>query len=233
MTDKTVDIDALEFAYNGDSPLIKIDSFEVGAGETVFLKGSSGSGKSTLLGLIAGVLRPDAGSVRVLNYEFAELTGTLRDRVRANHIGVIFQQFNLMPYLGVVDNVVLACKFSKQRRNRISGDPRGEAKRLLSRLGVDTTLLARGRVVDMSVGQQQRVAVARALIGKPDLVIADEPTSALDADSRDTFIELLLEEIEKSGAALLFVSHDANLASHFQRSVALEEINKTDRAKGG
>lgn len=233
MTDKTVDIDALEFAYNGDSPLIKIDSFEVGAGETVFLKGSSGSGKSTLLGLIAGVLRPDAGSVRVLNYEFAELTGTLRDRVRANHIGVIFQQFNLMPYLGVVDNVVLACKFSKQRRNRISGDPRGEAKRLLSRLGVETTLLARGRVVDMSVGQQQRVAVARALIGKPDLVIADEPTSALDADSRDTFIELLLEEIEKSGAALLFVSHDANLASHFQRSVAMEEINKTDRAKGG
>lgn len=228
MTDKTVDIDALEFAYNGDSPLIRLDSFEVGAGETVFLKGSSGSGKSTLLGLIAGVLRPDAGSVRVLNYEFAELTGTQRDRVRANHIGVIFQQFNLMPYLGVIDNVVLACKFSKQRRNRISGDPRDEAKRLLIRLGVDTTLFARGRVVDMSVGQQQRVAVARALIGKPDLVIADEPTSALDADSRDTFIELLLEEIAKSGAALLFVSHDANLASHFQRSVALEEINKTD-----
>lgn len=233
MTDKTVDIETLEFAYNGDSPLIKLDSFKVGAGETVFLRGSSGSGKSTLLGLIAGVLRPDAGSVRILNHEFAELTGTQRDRVRANHIGVIFQQFNLMPYLGIVDNVVLACKFSKQRRNSISGDPRVEAKRLLSRLGVDTTLLARGRVVDMSVGQQQRVAVARALIGKPDLVIADEPTSALDADSRDTFIELLLEEIEKSGAALLFVSHDANLASHFERSVALEEINKTDRAKGG
>lgn len=228
MTDKTVDIEALEFAYNGDSPLIKLASFEVGAGEKVFLRGSSGSGKSTLLGLIAGVLRSDAGSIRVLNYEFAELTGTQRDRVRANHIGVIFQQFNLMPYLGVIDNVVLACKFSKQRRNRISGDPRDEAKRLLSRLGVDTTLFARGRVVDMSVGQQQRVAVARALIGKPDLVIADEPTSALDADSRDTFIELLLEEIAKSGAALLFVSHDANLASHFQRSVALEEINKTD-----
>ena len=229
LTKPTVDIEALEFAYKGSPSLIKLKSFVVREGETVFLRGSSGSGKSTLLGLIAGVLRPDAGSIKVLDHQFADLSGTQRDRVRADHVGVIFQQFNLMPYLGIIDNVVLACKFSKERRRRIIGDPKDEARRLLSRLGVDPTLYSRDRVVDMSVGQQQRVAVARALIGNPNLVIADEPTSALDSDSRDKFIELLLEEIGKSGAALLFVSHDASLSIHFQRSVALEDINVIQR----
>ena len=226
MTDFTVDIEALEFGYKGTPLLIKLKSFEVVAGEAVFLRGASGSGKSTLLGLIAGVLRPSAGSIKVMNHQFTALPGSQRDRVRADHIGVIFQQFNLMPYLGVIDNVVLACKFSAQRRKRLEGDPKDEARRLLSRLGVDKTLYSRDRVVDMSVGQQQRVAVARALIGNPSLVIADEPTSALDADSRDKFIELLLEEVEKSKAALLFVSHDPSLAKNFHRSLQLEDINE-------
>lgn len=231
MTDCIVDIKALEFAYQGAKTLINLPSFEVREGETVFLKGASGSGKSTLLGLIAGVLRPKSGSVKVLNHQFSELSGTQRDRVRANHIGVIFQQFNLMPYLGVIDNVVLPCKFSNFRRNRLDGDPYSEAKRLLSRLGVDASLYTRTRVLDLSVGQQQRVAVARALIGNPNLVIADEPTSALDADARDMFIELLLEEVKKSSAALMFVSHDAGLARFFERGVVLEEINMIVESK--
>lgn len=230
MTEPTVDIEALEFAYKGNPLLIKLNSFEVRAGETVFLQGSSGSGKSTLLGLIGGVLQPSAGSLKVLNHQFADLPGSQRDRIRADHIGVIFQQFNLMPYLGVIENVILACKFSEQRRKRLAGDPKEEARRLLTRLGVDKTLYSRDRVVDMSVGQQQRVAVARALIGNPSLVIADEPTSALDADSRDKFIELLLEEVEKSKAALLFVSHDASLANYFQRSLVLEGVNTNREA---
>lgn len=225
MTDCIVDIKALEFAYQGAKTLINLPSFEVREGETVFLKGASGSGKSTLLGLIAGVLRPKSGSVKVMNHQFSELSGTQRDRVRANHIGVIFQQFNLMPYLGVIDNVVLPCKFSNLRRNRLERDPHGEARRLLGRLGVDESLYTRTRILDLSVGQQQRVAVARALIGNPNLVIADEPTSALDADARDMFIELLLEEVKKSSAALMFVSHDASLARFFERGVVLEEIN--------
>jgi putative ABC transport system ATP-binding protein len=134
--------------------------------------------------------------------------------------------FNLVPYLSVVGNVTLPLKFSGRRRKAVGGDADAEARRLLGRLGLtDEALLAR-RVSDLSVGQQQRVAAARALIGGPEIVIADEPTSALDSDARDRFIELLSEEAARTGAALLFVSHDASLARLFDRAVDLAEINR-------
>ncbi|WP_340694011.1 ABC transporter ATP-binding protein [Hyphomonas sp.] len=226
MTDPAIQIEGLRFAWKGSEPVLDVPAFTLARGERLFLRGPSGSGKSTLLGVIAGVLVADAGRVNVLGHELGSLSSAARDRMRADHLGVIFQMFNLVPYLSVVGNVTLPLKFSGRRRRIVGGDADAEARRLLGRLGLtDEALLAR-RVSDLSVGQQQRVAAARALIGGPEIVIADEPTSALDSDARDRFIELLSEEAARTGAALLFVSHDASLARLFDRSVDLAEINR-------
>ena len=217
----------LRFAYTRRQPdVIAIDALRVGAGERIFLRGASGSGKSTLLGLIAGILEPRSGDLEILGQAMPTLSPSARDAFRAAHLGVIFQMFNLVPYLSVIGNVTLPLRFSPKRRAAIDGTEENEARRLLARLGLtDESLLSR-RVSDLSVGQQQRVAAARALIGGPEIVIADEPTSALDAHVRDQFISLLSEEAQRTGAALLFVSHDAGLADHFDRAVDLSDINR-------
>lgn len=228
MTAPTIRISDLQFAWPGSPSLLQIEAFELATGERLFLRGPSGSGKSTLLGLIAGVLETSNGLITVLDHQMTGLPGGQRDKIRADHLGVIFQMFNLVPYLSVVQNVLLPCRFSKRRLQAANenGGAEAEAKRLLARLGLDDEALQSRNVTELSVGQQQRVAAARALIGNPSLIIADEPTSALDADSRDRFIELLSDEAKKTGAALLFVSHDAALAPLFDRAVDLSEINK-------
>lgn len=227
MTRPIVSLSDLSFAWPDQPPVLEVQAFELRAGERLFLRGPSGSGKSTLLGVIAGVLEAGGGEVHVLDKDLTKLSGGERDRVRADHLGVIFQMFNLVPYLSVVQNVVLPCRFSNRRLNEVNsaGGPEAEAKRLLSRLGLKDDALLSRKVTELSVGQQQRVAAARALIGNPALIIADEPTSALDADSRDRFIQLLSDEAQKSGAALLFVSHDGALAPLFDRAIDLAEIN--------
>ena len=227
MTTPIVRLSDLRFAWPGHSALLEISSFELAPKERLFLRGPSGSGKSTLLGLIAGVLEASDGNVQVMDQNLTELSGSRRDQIRADHLGVIFQMFNLVPYLSVVQNVVLPCRFSKRRLHNVQakGGPEAEAKRLLERLGLEDTALQARNVTDLSVGQQQRVAAARALIGQPSLVIADEPTSALDTDMRDRFIELLSEEAAQTGSALLFVSHDSGLAPLFDRAIDLTDIN--------
>ncbi|HBQ47941.1 MAG TPA: methionine ABC transporter ATP-binding protein [Hyphomonas atlantica] len=226
MTDPVVSISDLRFAWAPGRDVLDIESFTLNAGERLFLRGASGTGKSTLLGIIAGVLEAGSGSVQILGHELTTLKPAARDRLRADHLGVIFQMFNLVPYLSVIGNVTLPLRFSPKRRAAIDGTEENEARRLLARLGLtDESLLSR-RVSDLSVGQQQRVAAARALIGGPEIVIADEPTSALDAHVRDQFISLLSEEAQRTGAALLFVSHDAGLADHFDRAVDLSDINR-------
>nr|WP_070960733.1 ABC transporter ATP-binding protein [Hyphomonas sp. Mor2] len=234
MTTSVVSLSDLHFAWPGQSLLLDVKTFDLAAGERLFLRGPSGSGKSTLLGLIAGVLETDQGKVSVLGQDMTCLNGSQRDQVRADHLGVIFQLFNLVPYLSVVQNVILPCRFSKRRQSEVSaaGGADLEARRLLAQLGLtDPDLLSRN-VTDLSVGQQQRVAAARALIGNPSLIIADEPTSALDADSRDRFINLLSEEARKTNAALLFVSHDGSLAKLFDRALDLSEINSAAHLAG-
>lgn len=226
MTEPVISISNLRFSWPGGPDVLDIDSFQLQAGERLFLRGPSGSGKSTLLGIIAGVLEAREGRVRVLGQEMTELSAARRDRLRADHLGVIFQMFNLVPYLSVIGNVTLPLRFSPSRRAAIKGDAGREARRLLARLGLTDEALLERRVSDLSVGQQQRVAAARALIGGPEIVIADEPTSALDADTRDRFISLLSEEAARTGAALLFVSHDGGLARLFDRAVDLAGINK-------
>jgi putative ABC transport system ATP-binding protein len=225
-----VAVTGVRFGWRAGPPVLAIDRLEVARGERVFVSGPSGSGKSTLLGLVGGVLVPQAGSVTVLGTDLATLSTARRDAFRASHIGFVFQLFNLLPYLSVVDNVVLPCRFSAARR-LAAGDPPAEARRLLSQLGLaDPALLAR-RVTELSVGQQQRVAAARALIGRPALVIADEPTSALDADTREDFLRLLLGECRAAGSTVLFVSHDRALAPLFDRRIALAEVNREATAR--
>lgn len=223
-------LDRLRFRWNRNVPAcVDVERLDLAAGERVFLHGPSGSGKSTLLGLLGGVLVGEQGDVTLTidgrSTAWNQLSRAQRDRFRVDHIGFVFQQFNLIPYLGVLENVLLPCRFSARRRRQAGADPRSDARRLLRELDLSDDL-SRRPVTQLSVGQQQRVAVARALIGRPEIVIADEPTSALDAQRQDRFLDLLLSECAASNASLVFVSHDRRLASHFTREVALDEINR-------
>ena len=220
-----IDLEAIEYAWQRGRPVLDVPRFTVAAGERLFLTGPSGSGKSTLLGLIGGVLAPGRGRVSILGTDLAALGGARRDAFRAAHVGFIFQMFNLLPYLSVLENVVLPARFSRERRAR-SGEPRREATRLLAALGLDDAeLLGRG-VTELSIGQQQRVAAARALLGRPALIVADEPTSSLDWATRQSFLTLLMQECRAAGSTLLFVSHDLTLGAQFDRTVALADLNR-------
>lgn len=225
MTDAAVALHEVRFAYPGSAPVLDIPALHISRGERVFLHGPSGSGKTTLLGLIAGVLKPSAGNVTVLGSELGAMGSASRDRFRAAHVGYVFQMFNLIPYLSVRDNITLPVKLSSERRARLNGaDADEEAHRLAAGLEIEP-LLAQP-VNALSVGQQQRVAVARALIGAPELIVCDEPTSALDADRRERFLELLFTSIERAGSTLMFVSHDLSLAVRFGRTIALPKVNR-------
>lgn len=201
---------------------LHIDSLALAPGAQVFLRGPSGCGKSTLLGLCAGVLLPQAGAVQLLGQDWQRLGASARDRHRADHLGYVFQQFNLLPYLSVLDNVRLPLRFSAARARRAAPDA---AEQLLDRSALPRALWTQ-RADRLSVGQQQRVAAARALIGGPALVIADEPTSALDEGLREGFMALLLDSCTAAGSALLFVSHDSRLAGRFQQVIDLPALNR-------
>ncbi|MDJ0740015.1 MAG: ABC transporter ATP-binding protein [Gammaproteobacteria bacterium] len=231
-----VDVSALRFRWHADGPdVLVVDRVQVTRGERLFVVGPSGSGKSTLLSLLAGVAPAQQGTVRVLDQALEGLSSVARDHFRADHIGYIFQMFNLIPYLSVVDNVVLPCRFSRTRRARAlrhGTDLDGEARRLLDHLDLSDPALLQRPVTTLSVGQQQRVAAARALMGSPELLIADEPTSSLDADRRASFIRLLFEECRQAGSTLLFVSHDASLEALFDRTLDLAAINRAPSGDG-
>ncbi|MES2306978.1 MAG: ATP-binding cassette domain-containing protein [Gemmatimonadota bacterium] len=214
----------LGFAYRAGREVLRLDPFVVARGERIFLHGPSGSGKTTLLGLLAGVLAPSSGRVEILGQDLAALPPSQRDAFRGVHLGYLFQLFNLIPWLTVMENITLPCKLHPARQARLAGDrPETAALRLAERLEIAPFLTT--AVTELSVGQQQRVAAARALIGSPELVIADEPTSALDTDLRDRFLELLFEQVNEAGATLLFVSHDLALGARFDRICSLPAMN--------
>lgn len=206
---------------------LHVPGLRLGTGETVLLLGESGSGKSTLLSLICGTIVAQSGNVSVAGTDIADLSAGKRDRFRAEQIGLIFQQFNLLPFASVQDNILLPLQFAPKRKARVL-DPKAEAERLCTALGLPAGVTS-ARAGSLSVGQQQRVAAARALIGTPPLIIADEPTSSLDAATQDIFLKLLFAQSRAHGTALMMVSHDARLAGQFDRVIHMTDITTTTR----
>lgn len=217
-----ISVDKVGFQYTADKPVINIPTWHLQQSEHVFLQGPSGCGKSTFLSLLCGILLPQQGSINILDTDITQLKASKRDRFRAQHIGVVFQQFNLVPYLSILDNIQLAMYFAGSKVSVQVATQNIHS--LLDALQLPTCMLAE-KARDLSVGQQQRVAIARALINRPELLIVDEPTSALDAAAKDAFMQILIETAKQSEAALVFVSHDKALASHFDRIEALPDIN--------
>ncbi len=219
-----IDVRGLRFRY-GDGPwVLDVPELTLARGERAFLYGPSGSGKTTLLGVLAGVLEANQGVVEVLGEDLASLSSARRDAFRAERIGYIFQLFNLIPYLSVLDNIALPVRMNAARRRRLDGQG---AKQVAATLADQLQI---GDLLDqpatgLSVGQQQRVAACRALIGSPELVVADEPTSSLDFDRRETFLDLLFRECERAGATLVFVSHDRTLEGMFSSTLSLSDLN--------
>lgn len=199
---------------------LSIDQFNMSAGDKVAIVGPSGTGKTTLLNLIAGTIRAQSGDIELLGKSTQNLSASELDRVRGRHLGVLFQSLNLLPFASAQHNVTVAGSFSAERRKR----GRGSEPSLLNALGLDLNALGSRPVRQMSVGQQQRIAAARALYGAPDLILADEPTSALDAENRDKFLALLLDALDASRQAILVVTHDMALARHFDRVISIEAL---------
>jgi len=221
-------LEGVRFGYPGGPLLLDIPAFVLEPGRQLLLRGPSGAGKSTLLALIAGVLQPAAGQVRVAGQELGAMRKAARDRFRADHCGVMFQQFNLLPFLSVRDNIALGVQFSS-RQARLSRGVDAEIERLMTALGLDVGALWRRQAGRLSVGQQQRVAAARALIGRPPLLLADEPTSALDPVAAQAFLRLLFAECRQAGTASVVVSHDVAIAPLFDGQVDLADLNRAAR----
>ncbi len=225
-----IELRNLTFGYRVGTPILDIPHLEIARRQRVFVYGPSGSGKTTLLGIMAGVLRANAGTLSVLGQDFTSISGSKRDAFRALHIGYIFQMFNLIPYLTVLENIELPCRINRTRRHRLGKTRLREAAvEIADHLGI--AQLAAEHVTDLSVGQQQRVAAARALLGSPEIVVADEPTSSLDADRRESFLDLLFRNCSEAGSTLVFVSHDQQLTSHFDQTISLPDINTASLAK--
>lgn len=226
LTDKTKGdallLEDVEFSYPGSTaPTIVIPAFQLKSGESLFLHGPSGSGKSTLLEIIGGIHLPQKGRVVFAGQDLVTLSGPERDRLRADHMGFIFQSFNLLPFLTARQNIQLGLHFSRRKQQNSA---HGELEEIAARLGL--TKILDQTAGTLSVGQSQRVAAARAVLGKPELLIADEPTSSLDADHRERFMEVLFELAASAGQTLLFVSHDRSLAKRFTREISLLDINQ-------
>lgn len=218
-----IEISDLYFSYSGkiSTTVLDIPTWHINKGDRIFIQGPSGSGKSTLLNLLAGILTTTKGTIKILGQDLGTLPARKRDCFRASHIGIVFQQFNLIHYLSVLDNIRLAAHFGKKS---LTGTDL-KAQQLFDALGLDRTLITK-KAGELSVGQQQRVAIARALINAPEILIADEPTSALDSNARDAFMKILMDISKTQGNTLIFVSHDMALAQHFQQVVNLAEINR-------
>lgn len=211
----------LQFCYQ-QQPLLDIAGWQVAAGERLLLTGASGSGKSTLLHLLAGLNQPDSGQLCIAGEELTRMSGRRKDRFRAQHMGFISQRLNLVPYLSALDNVLLAARLSAVTGSRKQLIKHATEQLLQVNLSPE---IQRQKAGQLSIGQQQRVAIVRALIHEPALILADEPTSALDPHNRDVFMALLHQRCREQQTTLVMVSHDMSLAPEFSQTTALADIN--------
>ena len=223
LNEETIRLDSLRFYWSRVADFkIYIPKLEIGRGEKVLLLGESGSGKTTLLSLICGFLSPISGDIFLNEQKLNDLKANKKDQFRSDNIGIIFQQFNLLPYANVIDNITLPLYFSKKRDSRVTNH-REAALNICRSLQLSESTIAM-QANKLSVGQQQRVAVARALIGNPSLIIADEPTSSLDASTQKKFLDLMFRQIEEHKSTLLMVSHDSSISNYFDRTINIKDI---------
>ncbi|OUU76265.1 MAG: hypothetical protein CBC29_00670 [Methylococcaceae bacterium TMED69] len=211
------------YASSSDHWTLKISDWEIGGNESIFIHGPSGCGKTTLLRLIAGLISPLQGSISVFNQRIDLMNQREKDRFRANNVGFVFQEFNLIPYLSAIENVRLAQKFAGQQIKM------AELFGLFAELNLKDHDLHKP-TNQLSIGEKQRVAIVRAMINRPNLLIVDEPTSSLDKTNKDDFMRLLMDSSESNGTLLLFVSHEYHLSSFFNKAIALYEIAQIQRS---
>jgi putative ABC transport system ATP-binding protein len=204
-------------------PILNVEQFSIDSAEQVVLVGSSGGGKTTLLNVIAGITTADSGSVTIDGTEVTSLTEPGRDLFRAHRIGFVFQTFNLLPAFSALENVLLGMSFSHGKCDR------AHAHELLDRVGLTHRL--NHRPAQMSVGEQQRVSVARALANKPSLLLADEPTANVDTANQKNILELIREACRENSVSLLIVTHSTEVASQFDRVEQLGDFNKPEVAQ--
>jgi ABC-type lipoprotein export system ATPase subunit len=199
-------------------PILDVPHLAIGAGEQVVLRGRSGCGKTTLLNCIAGLTKVDSGSIKIHGHEVTRLSEAVRDRFRARHIGFVFQTFNLLPGFSALENVMLGMTFTGMAPDA------NRARQLLADVGLSHRLTHKPRA--LSVGEQQRVAVARALANRPVLLLADEPTANVDPAHQQQVIDLLREACRRESIAMLLVTHSTEVADQFDRVEHLEHVNR-------
>ncbi|MBB5876152.1 ATP-binding cassette domain-containing protein [Xanthomonas sp. 3498] len=231
MVPPIAEIRDVRFGYTWDVPVLDIPHLAIPKGKQILLSGASGSGKSTLLALISGIITAESGHVIVAGHDLGNMSGAKRDRFRANHLGVVFQQLNLLPFLSVRANVALGMHFSRAYSASLASSLDEEIVRMLSALELDAPSLLERKVGHLSVGQQQRVAAARALIGQPEILLADEPTSALDRRTAGSFLRLMFDECRRSNTTAIVVSHNESLRGLFDEVIDLKHINQASAGR--
>ena len=218
-----IQVSNLKFSFpNTNKQLLNIVDLNINQGEKIFLHGPSGCGKSTFLEIVSGVLSFNQGDVVIGENSLVKMSPRQKDQFRSKNIGYIFQNFNLLPYLNIFENITLPLHLNGKIKN--IKNIQSEVEAICKKLGIAELL--NQNVAQLSVGQQQRVAVARALVSQPQLILADEPTSALDFDHRDKFLKLLFEICSEKKITLIFVSHDHSLKTLFDRAIAFNDINQ-------
>lgn len=220
MSSPIIEINQLTFSYPDSSTVLSIDRWIINEGQSIFLHGDSGSGKSTLLKLIAGILNSPTGTLSAAEQQLGALSASQRDVFRARNVGCVFQSFNLIPYLSVAKNIEIANFFSETAID----DLQQCTLSMFEQLKLPAKLLNRP-AAELSSGQQQRVAIIRALINQPKVLLVDEPTSALDKTSTIAFMNMLFELIKPMRTTLVFVSHDLSLSSYFNEVVDFQCLN--------
>jgi len=222
MSKNLISVDNLNYSLGNNTKFfLKINKFILKKSDSFLIYGDSGAGKSTFLNLLSGTLRPQEGAINILGKNIVDSSSAVKDKIRGDHFGIVFQTFNLLPYITVKNNILLGKAYSNRKQLLSSND---EVKILMDKLSLNYKDFVDRKAYELSIGQQQRVAVARALIGKPEIIIADEPTSALDQDNQKEFINLLFKSLDENEQGLIMVSHDKKLSNKFKIVKNITEI---------
>jgi len=222
MTNNLISIKNLEYKVGLNINFsLNIKEFKLNKSDSILIYGESGLGKSTFLNLLSGTISPQKGNIDILGENISNTSSSIKDRIRGDHFGIIFQTFNLLPYASVKNNILLGKAYSSIKQSKSNND---EIKELMNKLSLNYEDLINRKAYELSIGQQQRVAVARALIGKPEIILADEPTSALDKSNQKEFINLLFKSLDDNEQGLIMVSHDHKLSNKFKTVKNITEI---------